>query len=282
LSSVNLYYNYFVPQNPVRAAEVLSCLAVALSDPTFGRIVLLAEAGSVAPAGGKCGVWPSSSRPLITDYFEAVRGTSADDDVNVIINSDCFLDPRTSGRVQRVRAGEACCLSRVELESIVPLRVNRTLTRQLRPVRYAMQDSWIFRGKPRDGMFLDYPLGRLGCDNRLAYELKTAGYEITDRYRQLRLMHYHVSQSRNWTAADRVPGPYAFPPKPFDQRILDRMIHTSKQVKRWLGAAPEEPATDYLKVIDSESRASERDKPQAVAPRVDETVAAGRNTQPPR
>jgi len=60
------------------------------------------------------------------------------------------------------------------------------------------------------------------------------------------------------------------------------MIHTSKQVKRWLGAAPEEPATDYLKVIDSESRASERDKPQAVAPRVDETVAAGRNTQPPR
>src|SRR5204862_5215377 len=40
------------------------------------------------------------------------------------------------------------------------------------------QDVWAFEGPVKPVAFSDFALGKPGCDNRIAYELGQAGYEV--------------------------------------------------------------------------------------------------------
>jgi len=229
MSQVNVYYNYYVPKNPRRACEVLSCMGVMLDDPHITRLIVLAEASEIHEPSGMT-YWKVERRPLVADYFAAAAFHSGADDVNVIINSDCFICPSTSAKLKKTPAGEAYCLSRRDMKSLVPYRINWAEERAKRPVRYAMQDAWVFRGPPRPGMWLEFPLGKPGCDSRLAHELQEAGYRISDPFRRIRVCHYHVSEERTWSYEDRVPPPYVNPPKSWDQRVVDKCIGVARKL----------------------------------------------------
>jgi len=97
-----------------------------------------------------------------------------------------------------------------------------------------MQDCWVIRGQPRSGMWLDFSPGRLGCDNRLAYELQSRGYVILDPHLTVRILHYHGSaygtQNRG---GDVVPPPYAYPAKyGFRERFGALLIEVDLRVRR--------------------------------------------------
>jgi hypothetical protein len=207
---ITVYYNYYVPGDPVRAAELLSCFCVMVNDPQIQRLVVLSDAQPTMASDRL--VWRHvSRRPTFAEYFSAMEALSSDDDVNVVINSDCCIDPATSGRLHQIGKDEAYCISRHDVMSLLPLRYRGTPPYFL---RCFSADCWAIRGRPRRGLSLDFSLGMPGCDERLAYELKSAGYRLRDPYKAIRVFHLHPSTNeRSYSAADRVPGPYASPTK---------------------------------------------------------------------
>ena len=211
---INLYYNFYVPNSGARATEVLSCLAVTLQDPSIDRVVLIGATGNWQRPAGVVELLPEPARPSFRDYFDIASRYSGPDDINIIINSDCFLDPATTRLVNRIRSDEAYCISRSELKRLMPLVIDEVATDSFQSVaRYCAQDAWVFRGPPRAGMWLDFFPGVPGCDNRLAFELRNVGYRILDPCLTIRVMHYHSSNERPAGNIARVPEPYAYPVK---------------------------------------------------------------------
>ncbi len=207
--AINFYYNYYVPKNPIRAVEVGSCFAVLLGDKNVAKIVMISDDRCVGD-DPRVIHEAFAGRPTFGHYFGLIKKYSSADDINVIINSDCFIDPATTHRLNRIRPGEAYCLTRQDIASFVPLRVDR---RKSESFRHDMQDCWVIRGVPREGMWLEFSPGRRGCDNRLAHELMKVGYNILDPHITIRVLHYHHSAEINTDRDDCVPPPYAYPKK---------------------------------------------------------------------
>lgn len=211
---INVCYNAYRPVMFHRAAEVLSCFTVLLSDPSIDRLVVLSDEPDLSlPI--KCKLVHTIGRPTVMEYVAALNTISGPEDVNVIINSDCFLDPHSTSRLHRIRHKQAYCISRHEVRSFVPLRTDASRSVTASAVtRYNSQDCWAYRGPLRNGPWLDFNLGVQGCDNRLAYEFRNAGYKILDPYLTVRVMHCHDSGVRSWKHGDTiVPEPHAYPTK---------------------------------------------------------------------
>ena len=44
----------------------------------------------------------------------------------------------------------------------------------------------------------DFYLGKLGCDNRIAWELKNVGYSLTNDCNLIQSVHVHETKKRNY------------------------------------------------------------------------------------
>jgi hypothetical protein len=253
--SITVYYNPWVPDDPVRRSEILTCYRALRSDPCISRLVVLCEnehtplLADSKPWPVESLQWPVGARPTFENYFAAIKACSRADDVNVVINSDCFIDPSTTQKLQRIKPGQAYCINRHELAQAAPPRIDRQKTAMSRRRhRYDMQDCWVIRGVPRDGMWLDFPAGRPGCDNRLAYELQKVGYAILDPYLTIRVLHHHLSDRSLIQRGDRIPRPYAYPHKFGSREAVHEWlwwgrVSAPKLAKRWLSERFG-PATD--------------------------------------
>jgi hypothetical protein len=75
------------------------------------------------------------------------------------------------------------------------------------------QDVWIFKGKMRNVNFCDFYLGIPGCDNRIAYELHSAGYALYNPATRIQAIHYHRSDLHNYDGRTlKIQRPYLFIP----------------------------------------------------------------------
>ena len=208
---INLFYNYYSDRSEERAQEIRSCLEKNVSNPNFDNIILLNESTEEfhSPRVISLAV---PSRPLFKDIFTTVSEYSKDDDINIIMNSDCFLDINDTSTLRKIGRNEAWCILRTEVTSAGPLKLNKRLNKRNRRKHSSdMQDGWVFVGKPKTGMGLDFYMGTPGCDNRLAYEFQNAGYTIANPGAFLKLYHLHNTKTRTYSEKERVPGPYAFP-----------------------------------------------------------------------
>lgn len=208
---INVFINYYHPASTRRAAEIDACYTQWMHNGSVDKRIVLAEPAASPPQSPDRAI-NASARPLVREYFDAVNAVSSADDVNIVSNSDCFLAEDDTLKVAAISHDIAYCLSRIEIKSIDPLRRfwwrNRYLQR-----KHATdsQDCWVIRGRPRQGMMLEFPLGMPGCDNRLAHELQQAGYCIVNPAPRLKLYHFHRCQNQTFRETDRIPGPYAFP-----------------------------------------------------------------------
>ena len=81
------------------------------------------------------------------------------------------------------------------------------------------QDTWVFNGNERLDFVQDinFTMGLAGCDNRLAFELQKAGFEVLNPSRSVYSFHLHNTPIR--TNADHtgkqiviIPPPYLLLP----------------------------------------------------------------------
>ncbi len=209
---ITLVYNYFRHSDPARAQEIDACFAANMANSALDKIVIVVESQSILPDLPllDADIVVSSGRPTYGELFDAAKKFR--DGVCVTMNSDCFLDTGDTKKLAAIKEKEFVALLRTEIKSAIPLKVDFFRNRASRKKHEKdMQDCWAFKGDLPKGLNLDFCMGTPGCDNRLAQEFHQAGYTVINPFKDIRLYHLHRSQSRPYSEADRVTGPYYFP-----------------------------------------------------------------------
>jgi hypothetical protein len=135
-------------------------------------------------------------RPTFQDMFDQANETAGDDDITLVVNSDCHLD-ETAADFGCMTANEFWCLTRHE---------NGRNGWELWDVPFS-QDGWAWRGNCRIKSAYFLP-GTMGCDSVLAYHAYVSGYRVRNPAKSIRLCHHHAGEQR--TALERLPGPYVY------------------------------------------------------------------------
>lgn len=178
---IRLFYNYYEDKNPLRKREIDMCLQRNLNNKLITTVIC-----------------ESPGKPSYKFFFDQINKITTPDDINIICNSDIFLDS-TISLALNMKKNQVYALSRWDWLG------NDALTRFFD--RADSQDTWIVKGKV-ENVFGDFTLGIRGCDNRIAYEFNKAGYQVSNPSKSIKTYHVHNSGIRNYTMADVVPEPY--------------------------------------------------------------------------
>jgi len=180
-NKIRLFYNYYVDKDLQRRKEIDFCLKQNVNNPLIDIIVL-----------------ESDTNPTFDFFIEKINLLSGDDDINIICNSDIFLD-NTIQLVKNIKKKELYALSRYDWNNHTSSFFDMSNS----------QDTWIFRGKVNN-VKANFQLGKLGCDNRIAHEFKMAGYTVTNPSKSIKTYHVHNSNIRRYTENERINGTYLF------------------------------------------------------------------------
>lgn len=204
LRMVNLFTSYYKANNIHRQSELSRCLKNNIQNELINKIYLLIDDESLIKdmLSDKIIIVKTDGnfRHNFSYYFDLINKHSQEEDINIICNSDIFFDESLS-ICNSMRSQDSMALSRWE--------VNRRLIKnQVQVQRHGdSQDAWIFRGSVRKIGFSDFPIGMLGCDNRIAHEIKQAGYNISNPSKTIKCWHLH-NTGRVGTVQITVPPPY--------------------------------------------------------------------------
>lgn len=202
-SNCNLYTSFYDEQKEVRKSELIYCLEQNALNSQIDKIFVLLESGEPPIQNSKINYIPCNGKPTFKMFFDLINQVSSEQDVNVISNSDIFFDDSIVF-VNNIRWKQDCyALSRWEINP------DGSKGEQIQ-TRGDSQDVWVIKGTLRDFGYCDFYLARLGCDNRIAWEFKEAGYEVTNPSKHIYAWHNHASHIRNYDEVNRdcVPPPY--------------------------------------------------------------------------
>lgn len=202
---IRFFSTSFPVAEPGRLAEYTEVLRRNCACPAIDEICLLREGGGDPPAAcAKIRLRHMSRRPLYADYFEWINSVAGPDDISIVANADIYLDEQALLFRTWIPKSETVFM-------LAPWDVNRGGESVLR-YRNDSQDTWIFRGKIRP-VVSDYPAGVPRCDNRLAYELASAGYSVENPSFSIRTNHLHDGERNHYeeqSHTDFIPPPYGY------------------------------------------------------------------------
>jgi hypothetical protein len=196
---VRLFSSVYCEHRPERQAEYLRALLTNLACPAIDGVFVLAEGGEKSlPSSAKLYARPVRQRPTYEDFFAWANELAQPDDISIIANSDISFDATIAAAANALRSRECYALARWEEGGLLE--------------RNDSQDSWIFRGKIT-GVHAKFPLGVPRCDNRLLFELQTAGYHVFNPALTIISRHHHAGQRGEYSdtnQSDFVEPPYRY------------------------------------------------------------------------
>jgi hypothetical protein len=205
-----LFTTYYEASNPERAEEYDYCIEknkVASFDEIF---LLVEEKDMVAAARFGVNVVPFLHRPTFKDFFDFMGKGMFADSINIVANTDIFFMNMQEIDANAYRLTDGCfALTRYDFKKYCPTELFD---------RVDSQDTWVFLGNKLMPNIknVDFCMGIGGCDNRLAHELKDAGYEVLNPSRSIKTFHLHNVNIRTFNQNDpRVPPPYLLLPPTF-------------------------------------------------------------------
>ena len=210
---VTIFTPFYRDKNNIRHQENLACLVHNLNNPEIDYVVVVVDDSSysineITDYGNKLRRISYGKRPTYSDMFEianAFNATNSDggDYYSVICNTDIYFEQEAIKLIKASIDYDTCyALSRWDVGSFGELKHYNTRD---------SQDSWVFKDYIR-GVNGDFYMGKAGCDNRIAYELVSAGYRVLNPSKSIKSCHLHLSNVRNYTREDSeiVPKPYHF------------------------------------------------------------------------
>jgi len=207
---IRLITSYYIDKNKERQLEIDKCLKNNTDNEYIDEILLLCE--STPPIIDKKIKIIENNRPTFKDFLFYINKNTSEDDINILSNTDIFFDDSLNDLKQFPIEGKVLCLLRWERY--------KNGKSEIKIKRPDCQDSWIFKGKINmKDMWLDFHMGKLGCDNRICYEFKQAGYKLENPCFLIQSHHLHNTQTRNYKETlvgqkehkdnkDVVPPPY--------------------------------------------------------------------------
>jgi hypothetical protein len=202
---------FYTDKNEDRQKELLTCLEKNIECPEIDQIVLIIDDKTKVKRHKKVKVQYVESRPTYTDMFNIANRYNATG-IKIIANTDIYFDFVNIVKIKSSLEEDMCfALSRWDVQADGDI---------VHHASWDSQDTWIFKGfiKPVSGNFF---MGRPGCDNRIAYEIMTAGYKVRNPSRSIRSFHLHVTQVHNYVRNEEqtVKMPYMLLPV----TLLDNM-----------------------------------------------------------
>ena len=143
---------------------------------------------------------PVSRRPTYQDFFELVNRNTGDNDINIIANTDIYLENDIEILNYLDLKRKCFALTRWDVDNDGNVKLF---------FMEDSQDTWIFKGKiPK--IKSDFQIGIPGCDARIAHEIFRAGVKISNPSFSIKTYHLHLSDFRTheqtWTK--RILPPY--------------------------------------------------------------------------
>ncbi len=187
---VSLYGSVYEENNFLRREELRNCFLKNKSNKNIDHIHSIDERAVGA------------NRPTYQDFFNLINKNTGEDDINILANSDIFFDEENIIKIKEsIQPHQCFALTRYDIdEHDNAIFLNRRDS----------QDTWIFKGRVKKVNYADFFMGRPGCDNRIAHELKVVGYDVINPSMTIKSYHLHNSQIKSY---DRnhlfvVPKPY--------------------------------------------------------------------------
>ena len=198
---VNLFTSIYTDKSAVRQKELIYCLNKNIDNAHIEKIYLFVDGEVELPNSDKLVIIPFK-RPTYRDFFNLIdRTVTSRDDISIVANTDIYFNHTLNGLTLYER--QCIALSRWD---------DKPIGLKLHNERFS-QDVWIFRGKMRNVNFCDFFLGIPGCDNRIAYELNSAGYALFNPASRIQAIHYHRSNLHNYDGRTlKIQRPYLFIP----------------------------------------------------------------------
>jgi len=197
---VNVYYNYYITKNLKRNKEIDFCLTALISNNSIDNIYVVGEHTIV---NKKCKNIYFEGQPTYNYFFALINKHTYSDDINILLNSDCFLDEDAIGLIKKnIKKNQCYCLTRWDI-------IDESMENIMFYNRMDSQDAWVFKGK-LVAMNADFKMGTDGCDNALCYELYKRGYKILNPSLDIVVAHYHLIDDRKGKVYSRVNLKYKF------------------------------------------------------------------------
>ena len=134
-------------------------------------------------------------RPTFADFIKEMQNHEAD--YYILANSDIYF----TSEIERIKElkmdGKVLALSRWDIMA--------NGSAKLFDYEWT-QDTWIWKGKPKQMANLDFIMGVPACDNRLAYEIAQNGMTPINPSKDIKTYHLHISNKRTYTERNRLPG----------------------------------------------------------------------------
>jgi len=196
---MHLFINSYTDKDAERNNELIQCFKRNYSNLNVDLITRLIDVQyTEAKEFEGVSIELCFGRPTIKDFINVINANSVYGDIAIIANSDIYFD-ETLSLANEIKEGECYALSRYDdnIKGLIPFH------------RRDSQDAWIFRTPIRMPNHADdLRLGVPGIDNRLAFELNNVGYKVTNPCSQIKAIHLHRSNRRNYTSKDRIEPPY--------------------------------------------------------------------------
>ena len=194
---MNLIVQYYTDKHAVRQKEIDDCLWKNVENGYIKHIHLLLENDVNLPTESeKIYKTIIGKRLSYKDAF-SFAGENLANQICILSNADIFFNDTISLVTEELLTNKIYALSRYDLSGQGKLNIFN---------RKDSQDVWIFK-PPLPSIKSDFLLGMPGCDNRIAYEIKAAGIEITNPCLSIKVAHVHKSKKRNYKHSDQLKGP---------------------------------------------------------------------------
>ena len=213
---VILHVQDYQPASAQRCQELKQCLVNNLANPLITKIILYRPSDYkhdvIATVTEKLDSNPKIEVVLLTHdrltYADAFCNFKAGV-YNILANSDIYFDETLSQLTAEApdsypRHNFLITLTRYELPDV-----------QLYPEPKYSQDSWIIYGQITDSKLLqetEFPLGKVGCDNRLLAIFARYGYFPVNPCKTIKSYHLHAGHQVNYNTNNRLFGEYLFAP----------------------------------------------------------------------
>lgn len=199
---MNLFTTAYWEPDENRREELSECLERNIESNLFDNIYVLVEGDLPEFAIQPVIARHQEGRQTFGQLFDWVSEVSQEDSINVVANSDIYFDDSLLMVNAIDMIGTCLALSPHDVQSD-----GRSIPRNL----IDTQDCWIFKGRIPP-MSADFGPGKAGCDNRIAWEIQNAGYEVLNPSLTIKAHHLHLTGVRHYDPKDIVLGPYKLIP----------------------------------------------------------------------
>jgi hypothetical protein len=186
---INLFSSYYTVENKRRQAEIDFCYQHNLRNPIIDGCYYF-----------------DKGRPTYQDFFKWMA--EFPNDINILANSDIYFD-ETLALVNRLDHRTCYALTRWEERKGDIVEFDEAHKGTAKAMH--SQDIWIFKGGPRV-RGADFSLGQPGCDNKIAYLIMRAGYNVLNPSLSVHCIHRHANEEREYNLPKVLP-PYKWIPK---------------------------------------------------------------------